>query len=95
LTPEPHSAVDGADAVVHLGAKPNVLRSIADPVAPNDVNVNGTINMLEACRSTADPGSMDDLPLVNIPSIEADANTKTAGKAPLGCFKVSGPPPLI
>jgi UDP-glucose 4-epimerase len=40
-----------ADAVVHLGARPSVPRSIADPVASHEVNVNGTINLLEVCRA--------------------------------------------
>jgi UDP-glucose 4-epimerase len=42
--------VDGAGAVVHLAARPSVPRSIADPMASHDVNVNGTMNVLEACR---------------------------------------------
>ena len=43
--------VKGVDAVVHLAARPSVPRSIADPVASNNVNVNGTVNVLEACRA--------------------------------------------
>ena len=53
------SAVDqcvvDVGAVVHLGARPSVPRSIADPVASHEVNVNGTINLLEACRSMPRP----------------------------------------
>jgi UDP-glucose 4-epimerase len=40
----------GADAVVHLAARPSVPRSIADPVATHDANVNGTLSVLEAVR---------------------------------------------
>lgn len=47
--------VDVADVVIHLAARPSVPRSIADPVASHDVNVNGTINVLEAARSKATP----------------------------------------
>lgn len=43
------------DAVVHLGARPSVPRSIADPLASHDVNVNGTMNLLEACRAIPKP----------------------------------------
>lgn len=42
--------VDRADAVVHLGARPSVPRSLADPVATHEVNATGTLYVLEACR---------------------------------------------
>jgi UDP-glucose 4-epimerase len=42
--------VAGADAVVHLAARPSVPRSIADPVASHEVNATGTLYVLEACR---------------------------------------------
>jgi len=44
------SAVAEADAVVHLAARPSVPRSLADPVATHEVNVTGTLNVLEECR---------------------------------------------
>lgn len=42
--------LDGADGVVHLAARPSVPRSIADPAASHEVNVTGTMNVLEAAR---------------------------------------------
>jgi UDP-glucose 4-epimerase len=39
-----------ADAVVHLGARGSVPRSVADPVASFHANVTGTLNVLEAAR---------------------------------------------
>jgi UDP-glucose 4-epimerase len=42
--------VAGADAVVHLAARPSVPRSIADPVASHEANATGTLYVLEACR---------------------------------------------
>jgi UDP-glucose 4-epimerase len=42
--------VKAADVVVHLAARPSVQRSVDDPVATNRVNVNGTLNVLEAAR---------------------------------------------
>ncbi|MER7006561.1 NAD-dependent epimerase/dehydratase family protein [Dactylosporangium sp. NPDC000555] len=42
--------VAGADSVVHLGARPSVPRSMADPVASHDANATGTLYVLEACR---------------------------------------------
>lgn len=44
------AAFDGASAVVHLGARPSVPRSVADPVASHDANATGTMNVLEAAR---------------------------------------------
>jgi UDP-glucose 4-epimerase len=45
--------VDGAGAVVHLGARPSVPKSVLDPMLSHDINVNGTMNVLEACRAQA------------------------------------------
>jgi UDP-glucose 4-epimerase len=44
------ATVDDADAIVHLAARPSVPRSLADPVATHQVNVDGTVNVLEAAR---------------------------------------------
>jgi len=43
-------AVDGIDAVVHLAAHTGVIDSLKNPKENWDTNVNGTINLLEACR---------------------------------------------
>lgn len=43
-------SVEGCHAVVHLAAKASVPESIADPVTTADVNVMGTVNVLEAAR---------------------------------------------
>jgi nucleoside-diphosphate-sugar epimerase len=43
-------AVEGADFVLHQAALASVPRSIADPVANNEVNVQGTLNVLVAAR---------------------------------------------
>jgi UDP-glucose 4-epimerase len=44
-------ALDGIDAVVHLAADTRVIDSIADPRFNFDVNVLGTLNLLEAMRA--------------------------------------------
>jgi UDP-N-acetylglucosamine/UDP-N-acetyl-alpha-D-glucosaminouronate 4-epimerase len=41
-------AVDGAEVVFHLAALPSVARSVADPRASHEVNVDGTLNLLLA-----------------------------------------------
>ena len=43
-------AVQGTDYVLHQGALPSVPRSINDPITTNEVNVGGTLNILDAAR---------------------------------------------
>ena len=40
----------GVDRVLHQAAVPSVARSLRDPVASNDTNVSGTLNVLLAAR---------------------------------------------
>jgi len=47
-----HTAVRGADVVLHLGALPSVPRSVQDPLTSNEVNVTGTLNVLLASRDS-------------------------------------------
>jgi UDP-N-acetylglucosamine/UDP-N-acetylgalactosamine 4-epimerase len=42
--------VEGADYIFHQGALPSVPRSINDPITTNEVNVGGTLNILDAAR---------------------------------------------
>jgi UDP-glucose 4-epimerase len=44
------AAFAGAEAVVHLAARPSVPRSLADPMATHSVNATGTMMVLEAAR---------------------------------------------
>jgi len=43
-------AVKGIDIILHQAALPSVPRSIKDPITTNDVNVGGTLNILEAAK---------------------------------------------
>ncbi len=43
-------ATKGCDFVLHQAALGSVPRSIKDPITSNQVNVDGFLNMLEACR---------------------------------------------
>jgi UDP-glucose 4-epimerase len=45
------AALDGIDAVVHLAADTRVMDSIENPSRNFDVNVNGTLALLEAMRA--------------------------------------------
>jgi nucleoside-diphosphate-sugar epimerase len=44
-------AVHGVDFILHQGALPSVPRSIDDPITSNDVNILGTLNILEAAKA--------------------------------------------
>jgi UDP-glucose 4-epimerase len=43
-------SMNDIDYVFHQGALPSVHRSIHDPITTNDVNILGTLNVLEAAR---------------------------------------------
>lgn len=43
-------ATAGVDFVLHQAALPSVPRSVADPLKSNAVNIDGTLNVLEASR---------------------------------------------
>ena len=49
-------AAAGADVVFHQAALPSVARSVQDPWTSNDVNVSGTLTVLEAARRSGDAG---------------------------------------
>lgn len=46
-------AVAGVDYVLHLAAIPSVIRSVEDPLLTNQVNVEGTLNLLQASRESS------------------------------------------
>ena len=43
-------AADGIDYVLHQAALPSVIRSVNNPLTSNAVNIDGTLNVLEASR---------------------------------------------
>ena len=43
-------AVDGVDFILHQAALPSVPRSVKDPITSNEVNVVGTLNILNAAK---------------------------------------------
>jgi Nucleoside-diphosphate-sugar epimerases len=46
------TAVKGVEVILHQAALPSVPRSINDPITTNDVNVGGTLNLLDAARNS-------------------------------------------
>jgi len=45
----------GHDSVVHLAAEPGVPRSLENPLGNLDINVRGTVGLLELCRNMSKP----------------------------------------
>ena len=45
-----NEAMKGIDYVFHLGALPSVPRSVRDPITSNEMNINGTLNILVAAK---------------------------------------------
>src|SRR5262245_50670447 len=45
------TAMEGAEFVLHQAAIPSVQRSVENPVLTNEVNVGGTLQLLEAARA--------------------------------------------
>lgn len=44
------NAMEGVGIVLHQAALPSVERSVDNPLTSNEVNINGTLNLLEAAR---------------------------------------------
>jgi UDP-glucose 4-epimerase len=44
------NATEGIDYVLHQAALPSVQRSVVNPLTTTEVNINGTLNILEAAR---------------------------------------------
>jgi nucleoside-diphosphate-sugar epimerase len=44
------SAMRGVDFVLHQAALPSVPRSVRDPLASHEINITGTLNVLQAAR---------------------------------------------
>lgn len=47
-----HEAARDIEVIFHQGALPSVPRSISDPITTNQVNVEGTLNILNAAKDT-------------------------------------------
>lgn len=45
-------AVEGVDYVLHQAALPSVPRSVKNPLTSNSVNIDGTLNLLEAAKQS-------------------------------------------
>ena len=87
------AAMAGADAVVHLAARPSVPRSIEDPLRSHDVNATGTIRVLEAARRA----DVSHVIVASSSSVYGDAEVlpkheqlPTAPRSPYAASKLAG-----
>jgi len=62
------NSIMGSDVVIHLAAKINVQESIENPKLTKHVNVNGTINLLEACKEN----KIDDIIVASSAAVYVD-----------------------
>ncbi len=69
------AAIEGVDYILHQAALPSVARSVEDPAMSHDINVNGTLNILEAARK-----SDADIKIVYAASSSAYGDTPTLPK---------------
>ena len=82
-------AVEGVDYVLHQGALPSVPRSVKDPLTSNEVNVVGTLNLLQAARKAG----VKRLVYASSSSVYGDNPTlpkvETMAPAPLSPYAIS------
>lgn len=82
-------AVRGIDYVLHQGALPSVPRSVRDPLTSNEVNVVGTLNILQAARQAG----VKRLVYASSSSIYGNSPTlpkiETMGSNPLSPYAIS------
>ena len=71
--------MDGVDVVFHEAAIGSVPRSVADPVLTHDVNVDGTLFVLEAARAVRAAWPDQQLIVGNVATAEATLACIDAG----------------
>lgn len=83
------AAVRGCDVVLHHAALPSVQRSVEDPLLSNDINVNGTLNLLTAARAAG----VQRIVFASSSSVYGDTpilpKVETMAPAPLSPYAVS------
>ena len=84
------------DVIAHLAAQIDVRKSVADPRYDADVNVAGTVNLLEALRTRSDPGtcrfvfvSTGGALYGDVGKLPSDERTPTNPDSPYGIAKLS------
>jgi nucleoside-diphosphate-sugar epimerase len=73
----------GADGIFHQAAIPSVPRSVKDPLASNEANVTGTLNVLVAAKPLSETVERSGLPSSSTRDGEYQAPGRTAGQMPV------------
>ena len=87
------SMLNGADGMFHLAALPRVQQSIDNPVKFHSVNVNGTLNMLIACKEVGIKRfifSSSSAVYGNVKTLPTNENSDLNPVSPYGLHKVMG-----
>ncbi len=86
-------AFKGADYIFHLAALPSVARSVKDPLLTNEVNIEGTLNVLIEARDanvgkvvTASSSSV----YGDTPTLPKDESMRPNPKSPYAISKLAG-----
>ena len=84
-------AAKDCGAIVHLAALGSVPRSIDDPIRTHDVNVTGTLNMLEAARLNSSHFTFASSSSVYgyVETLPREENLPTRPSSPYGASKLS------
>ena len=86
-------AFKGADYIFHLAALPSVARSVKDPLSTNEVNIEGTLNVLIEARDanvgkvvTASSSSV----YGDTPTLPKDESMRPNPRSPYAISKLAG-----
>lgn len=85
-------AVEGCDYVVNLAAQVGVVSSVEDPKHDADVNINGLLNVLEACKEEGVEKVVHASSAAPLGEVEPPVSEKDVPKplAPYGASKLAG-----
>lgn len=86
-------AMDGVDVVIHLAAMISVVQSLAEPLLTNEININGTLNVLEAARNMGAKRfvfASSAAVYGDVPQVPTPENAPTAPLSPYGLTKLMG-----
>ncbi len=82
-------AANGVDYILHHGALPSVQRSVQDPITSNEVNILGTLNVLEVAKEIGVKRVVYASSSSVYGNIQVDSKVETLPVGPLSPYAVS------